>query len=52
MHFEILVEDQSGEKALEILMPKIIGNQHTCDFHYYRGIGRIPPRTSYCFERM
>ena len=43
MHFEILVEDQSGEKALEILMPKIIGDQHTCDFHFYRGIGRIPP---------
>lgn len=43
MHFEILVEDQAGEKALEILMPKIIGEQHTWDFHYYRGIGRIPP---------
>lgn len=29
MHFEILVEDQSGKKALEILAPKIIGNEHT-----------------------
>ena len=43
MHFEILVEDRAGEKALEILMPKIIGDHHTCDFHYYRGIGHIPP---------
>ena len=42
MHFEILVEDQSGEKALEILMPKIIGDQHTFQIHSYRGSGRIP----------
>ena len=28
MHFEILVEDQSGKKALDILIPKIVGNQH------------------------
>lgn len=25
MHFEILVEDQSGKKALDILIPKLIG---------------------------
>ena len=43
MHFVILVEDQSGEKALKILMPKIIGDQHTCEFHSYRSIGHIPP---------
>ena len=24
MHFEILVEDQSGKEALDILLPKII----------------------------
>ena len=42
MHFEILVEDQSGEKALAILMPKIIGDQHTFQIHSYRGSGRIP----------
>ena len=42
MHFEILVEDQSGKKALDILIPKIIGNQHTCRVIAYRGIGRIP----------
>ena len=29
MHFEILVEDSSGKKALDILMPKILGDQHT-----------------------
>ena len=42
MHFEILVEDQSGKKALDILVPKIIGNDHTIRFHTYKGIGRIP----------
>ncbi len=32
MHFEILVEDQSGKTMLDILMPKIIGDQpHTFD---------------------
>lgn len=42
MHFEILVEDQSGKKALDILVPKIIGNQHTIQVYSYRGIGRMP----------
>ena len=42
MHFEILVEDQSGKKTLDILMPKVIGNQHTFRVISYRGIGRIP----------
>ena len=48
MHFEILVEDQSGKKALDILVPKIIGvpkligNRHTFRIIPYRGIGRIP----------
>ncbi len=42
MHFEILVEDISGKKALEILVPKIIGEAHTCRIHSYKGIGRIP----------
>ena len=43
MHFEVLVEDQSGEKALKILMPKITGDQHTFCVHFYKGIGDIPP---------
>jgi hypothetical protein len=42
MHFEILVEDQSGKKALDILVPKIVGNAHTVFVHPYKGIGRIP----------
>jgi hypothetical protein len=42
MHFEILVEDQSGKKALDILIPKMIGNEHTFNVHSYKGIGRIP----------
>jgi hypothetical protein len=42
MHFEILVEDQSGKKALDILVPKIIGHEHTCRIIAYKGIGHIP----------
>ncbi|QTA80991.1 Uncharacterized protein dnl_33090 [Desulfonema limicola] len=42
MHFEILVEDQSGKKALDILIPKLIGSEHTFKVHPYKGIGRIP----------
>lgn len=42
MHFEVLVEDQSGKKALDILIPKIIGDQHTFRVIEYRGIGHIP----------
>lgn len=42
MHFEILVEDQSGKKTLDILVPKIIGSSHTFNVHPYKGIGHIP----------
>lgn len=42
MHFEILVEDRSGKRMLEILVPKIIGGDHTFTVHAYKGIGRIP----------
>ena len=42
MHFEVLVEDQSGKKALDVLIPKIIGGQHTFKVHPYKGIGHIP----------
>ena len=41
MHFEILVEDQSGKKMLDILVPKIIGDSHTFKIHAYKGIGHI-----------
>ena len=42
MHFEILVEDISGGKALNILIPKIIGTSNTFKIHSYKGIGKIP----------
>ena len=42
MHFEVLVEDQSGKKALEIIIPKIIGTGNSFIIHSYKGIGRIP----------
>ena len=42
MHFEILVEDQSGKKALDILVPNMIRDSDTFNVHSYKGIGRIP----------
>lgn len=42
MHFEVLVEDQSGKKALDVLIPKIIGNEHTFKVYPYKGVGHIP----------
>jgi hypothetical protein len=42
MHFEFLVEDLSGKSALEILIPKIVGSDHSFNIHYYQGSGRIP----------
>jgi hypothetical protein len=44
MHFEILVEDQSGKVALDILIPKIIGDAHTFNVKSYKGVGRIPQK--------
>jgi hypothetical protein len=52
MHIEILVEDSSGNKLLQVLLPQLLGPQgdpHTWRLHNYKGIGRIPqgltPRT-------
>jgi hypothetical protein len=45
MHFEILVEDASGELLLGSLLPKILGRNgdtHTWKTHAYKGIGKIP----------
>ena len=42
MHFEILVEDQSGKKMLDILLPKIIGEGHTFKIIDHQGVGHIP----------
>ena len=45
MHFEVLVEDQSGGSALDIFLEKILGQNsadHSWRIHSYKGIGRIP----------
>lgn len=45
MHIEVLVEDSSGARLLETLLPKVIGEQgtpHTWCLHPYKGIGRLP----------
>jgi hypothetical protein len=42
MHFEFLTEDQSAGNAMEILIPKMLGNEVTYRIHPYKGIGRIP----------
>ena len=41
MHFEILIEDLSGKIALDILIRKIIGPQHTFNIYPYKGIGHL-----------
>lgn len=42
MHFEILVENQSGKIFLDLIIPQLIGKEHTFHVHAYKGIGRIP----------
>lgn len=42
MHFEFLTEDQSSKIAMEILIPKLLGNDITFRIFSYKGIGRIP----------
>jgi hypothetical protein len=42
VHFEILVEDRSSARALEILIPKILADQHSFRINSYKGIGHIP----------
>ncbi len=49
MHIEILVEDSSGQKLLDQLIPKLVGGQgepHTWRLHAYKGIGRLPRNLS------
>ena len=46
MHFEVLAEDASGGKALEVVMQKILGenySEHSWEIRLYKGLGRIPP---------
>lgn len=42
MHFEILVEDQSGKKMLDEIVPRILCEPHTFRVLPYKGIGKIP----------
>jgi hypothetical protein len=43
MHFELFIEDFSGKKALDILVPKIISpTKNTFKTYPYKGIGKIP----------
>lgn len=45
MHIEILVEDSSGARLLNILLPQLLGQQgepHSWCLHSYKGIGRVP----------
>lgn len=45
MHIEVLVEDSSGAKLLETLLPNLIGQQgdsNTWRIFAYKGIGRLP----------
>ena len=46
MHFEFLVEDYSGKKALDVLFPRIVGPHHTYNIISYKGVGRIPANLS------
>lgn len=42
MHIEILVEDQSGMRALENLVPKMLPPHCTFKINSYKGIGHLP----------
>lgn len=45
MHIEVLVEDSSGARLIETLLPAVIGplgEPHSWRVHPYGGIGRLP----------
>ena len=42
MHFEILIEDLSGKKLLDIILADIIKEPNSFKVHPYGGIGSIP----------
>ena len=45
MHFEILVEDASGNIAVDGVLEKILGpngEDHSWNIHPYKGLGRLP----------
>ncbi len=43
IHFEILVEDSSGQRAIEHIFPRLLDGASTFRTHAYKGIGRLPP---------
>jgi len=45
MHFEILVEDISGARLLNEVLPKICSDQDTWAIHSYKGIGGKVPQS-------
>lgn len=45
MHIEVLVEDASGGRLVDLLLPQVLGSygeHHTWRIHPYKGIGQIP----------
>ena len=45
MHIEIVVEDSSGAKLMDAVLPKLLGKHgdpHTWRIKAYKGVGRIP----------
>jgi hypothetical protein len=42
IHFNFLIEDKSGERMLEILLPKILEDGYTSLIKSYKGIGHLP----------
>jgi hypothetical protein len=44
MFIDLLIEDQSGKKAMEILISKLAGNEvaETIRIISYKGLGRLP----------
>lgn len=45
MHIEVLVEDSSGARLVETLLPRVVGphgDPHTWRVMDYKGIGRLP----------
>jgi hypothetical protein len=46
MHFEFLIEDNSGKILLDKILPKIFPSEHTWKLHSYKGAGHLPKSTS------
>lgn len=50
MHFEILIEDKSGEVLLEGILPQIIVYPHSFRIHSYKGVGHIPKNMNHASD--